>query len=562
VNRREPSPAARRHSARRRPTSHGLRSPVIGAIGRQPTGRLGDLLARASIVPPEVIADALLRQDASGKRLGTLLVENGDLDPRQLAEVLAHQSGLPVIDLGESEPALSAVAALSEDIARRLNAIPLRIDGNKLHIAVTDGLPMTYESIAQNSGYEVRMYVAPERDISQAIDIAYSRITPPSAGLDDVDELADPTNDAPTSDDFGIEPLPPHANANLLDADSAGKVTASANGIETGETDGDAGAGVAELADLTEVDSTGTGHDTISEVPGSQGATSDAPTPSGAALPVSDPPSDATGPSLAQLLADAHAQGATMLLLDVFADSARATMMGDTDPGPLTLGRDEGESIVAELQEALATEASSSDHFAPRQTTIATPAGDLVVDAALLVTRAGASATLRWITAADAIPQLDDLGLAADQLALLRAELTASRGLIIITGPDGTDPSSALLATVTELDRDRRRVFVLAPAGAYTVARTHHLEVSPDSTVAQHLARLEHQAADVIALHDLDAALASDSLREAAARHLVIASIVAADVGEARRLVAGPEAPIGLVRTVMQLPPADQGAAT
>jgi len=66
--------------------------------------KLGELLVQKQLVTHAQVSEALVQQSASGKRLGTLLVELGVLDERNLAATVADQLGLPLADLSRQAP--------------------------------------------------------------------------------------------------------------------------------------------------------------------------------------------------------------------------------------------------------------------------------------------------------------------------------------------------------------------------------------------------------------------------------------------------------------------------
>src|SRR5213082_3804846 len=72
--------------------------------------QLGELLVQKQFVTHAQVSEALLQQPASGKRLGTLLVELGVLDERNLAATVADQLGLPLADLSRQTPEPGALS--------------------------------------------------------------------------------------------------------------------------------------------------------------------------------------------------------------------------------------------------------------------------------------------------------------------------------------------------------------------------------------------------------------------------------------------------------------------
>src|SRR5438445_6982992 len=97
--------------------------------------RLGELLVQRRVISHSQLIEALLQQTAAGPRIGRLLVDLGALDERDLATVLADQSGLEIADLRRDRPDPEAVAALPEVVARTIGAVPLRRVGSLLEVA-------------------------------------------------------------------------------------------------------------------------------------------------------------------------------------------------------------------------------------------------------------------------------------------------------------------------------------------------------------------------------------------------------------------------------------------
>jgi type IV pilus assembly protein PilB len=140
----------------------------------QGTPRLGDLLVTHKLVTPAELAEALLQQGSSGTPIGTLLVEIGILDERQLTYVLAEQLQLPVADLSHETPTPEAIEALPETVARDVVAIPLRLTDAGLTVAVGD--PLDTERMASLTAAAKRpltLMLAPPGDIRRAIDSNY-----------------------------------------------------------------------------------------------------------------------------------------------------------------------------------------------------------------------------------------------------------------------------------------------------------------------------------------------------------------------------------------------------
>src|SRR4051794_20990288 len=144
---------------------------------------LGDLLVDSGSVSHPQLAEVLLQQSASGKRLGTLLVELGLVDEHTLASALADQFDLPVVDLRAEYPEPESSALLPESVARSLIAVPLGFDEDDVvGVAVADPQPEIQQQIRAAVGRNVTFVVAAPSDILRAINHIYRAIS-------DIDDL-------------------------------------------------------------------------------------------------------------------------------------------------------------------------------------------------------------------------------------------------------------------------------------------------------------------------------------------------------------------------------------
>src|SRR5579863_10043879 len=98
-------------------------APRIGATGSS-RGQLGELLIGAQLISNDQLAEALIQQSASGKRIGATLVELGAISERDLAQALSTQLLVPLVDLSQQTPSPEAVEVLSESVARAHLAVP------------------------------------------------------------------------------------------------------------------------------------------------------------------------------------------------------------------------------------------------------------------------------------------------------------------------------------------------------------------------------------------------------------------------------------------------------
>jgi type IV pilus assembly protein PilB len=134
---------------------------------------LGQLLVEKKTISTAQLTAALNHQSASGKPLGSLLVELGALDETDLAEGLAAQMGLPVANLSTTAPDADAIALVPESVARAHLALPMYLADDLLCLAVADPSPHNAQSLAKALGRPVGLLVAPASDIKRTLDATY-----------------------------------------------------------------------------------------------------------------------------------------------------------------------------------------------------------------------------------------------------------------------------------------------------------------------------------------------------------------------------------------------------
>jgi type IV pilus assembly protein PilB len=135
---------------------------------------LGDVLLFEQALSPEALAGALNLQKESGRQLGAILVEQGVLGARELNRALATQLGLQAVDLRRERPTPEALALVSEEVARRFNIVPLRLTGDVLAVAISDGSSAEVrEALRRLEVSEVEVFLAPLDDLLTSLNAHY-----------------------------------------------------------------------------------------------------------------------------------------------------------------------------------------------------------------------------------------------------------------------------------------------------------------------------------------------------------------------------------------------------
>lgn len=152
------------------------------------TMRLGELLINAGAITPANLQSALGEQKVSQMRLGEVLIKNGYLTELHLAEALSEQLEIPFVSLVKVRPDSRALSLIPENVATRLNAIPLELtqDG-RLIVAMSDpmdALAIDEIRILTNKNIDVR--VATSTDINKALASCYRVQTSVQDAMQDI----------------------------------------------------------------------------------------------------------------------------------------------------------------------------------------------------------------------------------------------------------------------------------------------------------------------------------------------------------------------------------------
>ena len=137
--------------------------------------QIGQLLVEQRWVSSEALARALAEQRLTGKRICSLLISRGLLDPDNAARALANQHNVPGVlqkHLEHRDPALARL--LPPALARASFALPIgRTRNQELIVCVRDPRPELRGILASAVGGPVVIAVAPAHQLEQLIKSTY-----------------------------------------------------------------------------------------------------------------------------------------------------------------------------------------------------------------------------------------------------------------------------------------------------------------------------------------------------------------------------------------------------
>jgi twitching motility protein PilT len=155
-----------------------FRSGVHLAVVTKP---LGEVLVDERLISREQLQQALLRQKETGQPLGKILLESGLIEEKSLVEAVAKQIGLPFVDLETERLEPTIAAMVPPEFAREREAVPVRVDGGKLVVAmVHPANSAAINAIAEATGYEIQPALVVRRHLIAALHDLESAAAKPS----------------------------------------------------------------------------------------------------------------------------------------------------------------------------------------------------------------------------------------------------------------------------------------------------------------------------------------------------------------------------------------------
>jgi hypothetical protein len=143
-------------------------------------GKLGQLLVARGWITVQQLTRALKNQGVVGARLGTCLLEMDALSEDLLLKGLSEQLGVPAAAVEDLRGIPEEVRdLLPARLARRCRAIPFRVAGGALDIAMADTRNLgCQDEIAFATGKRVRVHIANEMRLFEALEKYYDEECP------------------------------------------------------------------------------------------------------------------------------------------------------------------------------------------------------------------------------------------------------------------------------------------------------------------------------------------------------------------------------------------------
>jgi len=133
----------------------------------------GELLIEQGVITPDQLAKGLERQRKTGERIGRALIALG-VREEQIAETLARQLGIPLVNIHQQGVDPAAAALLPETLARKYTVVPVKRNGSRLTLAMADPLDVVaLDDVSIATGLGVSPVITTVAEIKAAIERVY-----------------------------------------------------------------------------------------------------------------------------------------------------------------------------------------------------------------------------------------------------------------------------------------------------------------------------------------------------------------------------------------------------
>ena len=132
---------------------------------------VADVLYEKKLLSPDQLSAIKFENVNTGKSIESIIRERGYVSSDDYAESFGEVYGIEFADLpaGQIDPALLDVVSL--DVAKKYRVAPIKVDGDKLHLAMVDPLDLqTIDFIERKTGFKVVPYISTDKIIDKVLE--------------------------------------------------------------------------------------------------------------------------------------------------------------------------------------------------------------------------------------------------------------------------------------------------------------------------------------------------------------------------------------------------------
>lgn len=518
---------------------------------------LAQILLESGLVTQEQLQEAEELRKKMGLPLSSALVYLGFINQKDLAKKIAEQIGLPFIDFESFSPDPSAIACVTEEVARKYSVFPVEIKGNSLLLAMTNPRDIVaIEEVKSLTGLEVKPAVAIKEEIDAAIDLYYKPLITeeePAINKVRIDEKIEDSifSKTATIEYVDLEKITIDPNAAVtITEDIARKYRIIPIGFEGGELT----VAMANPEDVFVVDTISvlTGFD-VKPVKADPEKIEEAITRFYKMAEVVE-----VGEEIETLIGD-EKEGEKLKEISVITEDAPIVKLvnhliakavksraSDIHIEPMEKDvrvRYRIDGVLHEIMRApkrlqpalisrfkIMANLDIAERRKPQDGHCAVNIGGKVYDfrVATLPTIYGERVVLRVLAKESILLRLEDLGFLEDSLEIYTRAYRRSYGAIMITGPTGSGKSTTLYATLNVLNTPEKNIITIEDPVEYRLKGINQIQINPKAglTFARVLRSIIRASPDIIMVGEIrDKETAKIAIEAALTGHLVLSTL-------------------------------------
>ncbi len=157
--------------------------------------KLGELLVDRHLLSKDALESVLAKEEATGTPMAKILTDDGYVREEDLLKTVAERVGMEYVELDDELLDPEALAALSADDTSALLAIPVRMEGDVLTVAVADPFDAErHRRLEKLTGKKITLALATKDAIKRAIGYVHGPEEIPVARVPGMggEEVVDP----------------------------------------------------------------------------------------------------------------------------------------------------------------------------------------------------------------------------------------------------------------------------------------------------------------------------------------------------------------------------------
>lgn len=442
--------------------------------------KLGQLLLSSGIITSKQLDKALEKQSQEGNKLGFHLVNMQAISEEDLNKFLARQQSVESVSIDDAKMDESIVHLISAEIARRYEVVPIRREGRKLIVAMTD--PNNLFAI-DDLRFSLGMDIEPRVCASSMLKRALSKYYADAEALVSVEDSQKQNPSSPHTSLTDIE------QEDIIDDDEMLVGDAVFESMIIQEEDED---------DVEEEDLN---------------------------FEVADSP---VVKLVNSLIADAVRRGASDIHFEPFEKYVRVRFRIDgVLHEVMRPSRKYRSAMVSRLK--ILGGMNIAEHHLPQDGRQKILVGDRFVDLRLatLPTLFGEKVEVRLLDRSAVILDLEKLGFEEESLKVFRKAIKRPFGIVLVTGPTGCGKTTTLYSALTELNDIGVNIMTAENPVEFNLKGINQVQMNDEVglTFANALRAYLRQDPDIIMVGEIrDQETSEIAIRAALTGHLVLST--------------------------------------